>query len=236
MAALLSVAACIAATGSQAAEPVPVYLTTYEAFYRGRRVGETQLSVTPIADTSGAYEFRSVSRVRGIFRLLAPRPVEELSKFVVEGGRIRPLAYTFSNGNRGAEEDYRIEFDWTRGRAITTVQDISMESQLVPGVLDTGSLQVALVLRGGGLGVEQVSLLGRDGLEAHELRHAGEEILETPLGRFETRKLIHQRLNSSRRTLIWLAPELRNLPVRIERQASGETRAAFRLKAVQWLD
>lgn len=117
IATLLCVGPCTAATGSQAAESVPTYLTTYEAFYSGRRVGETQLSVTPIAGTSGAYEFRSVSRVRGIYRLLAPRPVEELSNFVVEDGMIRPLEYTFSNGNRGAEDNIRIDYDWNRGRA-----------------------------------------------------------------------------------------------------------------------
>lgn len=42
IATLLCVGACTAATGSQAAESVPTYLTTYEAFYSGRRVGETR--------------------------------------------------------------------------------------------------------------------------------------------------------------------------------------------------
>ena len=236
IAAFLTVGAGTAVMSSQAADPVPTYQAVYEGFYRGRRVGETELSVTPIAGNGGAYEFRSVSRVRGLYRLLAPRPVEELSEFVYGNGGIQPLAYALSNGNRSGKDNFRVEFDWERGHAIITLQDQSVETELAPGVLDRGSLQVALMLRGSDLGVEQVGLVSRDGLEVHELRFAGEEVLETALGQFRTRKLIHQRLNSSRRTLLWQAPELHNLPVRIERQESGETRAGFRLKTVRWLD
>ena len=219
-----------------AAQSLPTYEAVYEVSYSGLTVGETEFSVTAVAGTNDTYEFRSASRVSGLFRLLVPSPAEELSEFVHENSRIRPLAYSLRDGTRRGRNDFRIEFDWERERAIITAADFSAETELVPGMLDRGSFQVALMLRPGPLAAERISLLDRDGMEVHELRPDGEEILETPAGRFETRRLVQQRLNSSRRTLFWMAAELRNLPVRIERQVDGETRVALHLKSVRWHD
>ena len=213
---------------------MPGYNAMYEVYDRGRAVGEAEFSVTLLDAERGIHEFRSVSRVRGLYRLFVPRPVEELSVFVLEDGQIRPLAYSLDDGTRGERSSFGVEFDWERGRATITTGETRLEPQLLPGTQDRGSLHVALMLLGDDFSTEQVILLDMDGPETHELRADGEETLDTPLGPILTRKLIQQRLGSSRRTLVWLAPGLRGLPVRIERQNDGETRAAFQLESVRW--
>lgn len=233
-AALLCVAAGVATGSAHAADEVPGYDAVYEVYNRGRAVGNAEFSVTLLDAGRGIYEFRSVSRVRGLYRLFVPSPVEELSVFVLEGGQIRPLTYALHDGTRRDRNSYNIEFDWERGHAAITAGETRLEPLLLPGTLDRGSLHVALMLLGDDFSTEQVTLLDMDGPETHELRADGEETLDTPLGPVLTRKLIQQRLGSSRRTLVWLAPDLRTLPVRIERQNDGETRAAFQLESVRW--
>ena len=233
-AALLSLAAGAAAGPVRAADALPGYHAIYEATYQGRAVGEAEFSLTLLDADNGTYEFRSSLRYGGVYRLIAPRPPEESSEFMLEDGRIQPLAYSLLDRTRGGEDSLDIEFDWQSGHAFTTADGISVESRLVPGTLDRGSLQVALMMLGDDFAAHQVTLLDRDGLEVHELRADGQEALDTPLGRFQTRRLIQQRQGSSRRTLVWLAPDLRDLPVRIERQRNGETRVGFLLKEVRW--
>lgn len=232
---LLNIAAGIASgTALASGDLLPGYNAVYEVYDRNRVVGEAEFSVTLLDAERGIYEFRSVSRVRGLYRLFVPRPAEELSVFVLENGRARPLTYSLRDGTRRDRNSFNVEFDWERDHAVITAGETRLEPQLLPGMLDRGSLQVALMLLAEDFTAEQVTLLDQDGPEIHELRTDGEETLDTAAGRVLTRKLIQQRLGSSRRTLVWLATELHGLPVRIERQNDGETRVALQLEGVSW--
>ena len=232
---LLSITAGVASgTALASGDLLPGHNAVYEVYNRDRAVGEAEFSMTLLDAERGTYEFRSVSRVRGLYRLFVPRPAEELSVFVLENGRIRPLAYSLRDGTRRDRNSFSVEFDWERDRAVITAGEIRLEPRLLPGMLDRGSLQVALMLLADDFFMEQVTLLDQDGPEIHELRGDGVETLDSAVGRVLTRRLIQQRLGSSRRTLVWLAPELHGLPVRIERQNDGETRASFQLQSVRW--
>ena len=235
--AMVLLGSCLGATAvsAQTVQTLPAYQAAYDAFYRGQRVGEAEFSVTPIADSTGAHEFRSELRVTGLYRLISPGPVEEISAFVLENGRVRPLTYSLRSGSGGESDNFNIVFDWEQRIATVTAVNQEVQTELASGVLDRGTLQVTLMLRGNGEHPEHYSLLDKEGLEVHEVRDVGAETVETPLGAFSTRTLIHQRLTSSRRTLIWSAPDLHHLPVRIERQTRGETRTAFHLRSVEWL-
>ena len=91
---LLSIAAGVATGTALASDDLlPGYNAVYEVYNRDRVVGEAEFSVTLRDAERGTYEFRSVSRVRGLYRLFVPRPAEELSVCALANGRIRPLAY-----------------------------------------------------------------------------------------------------------------------------------------------
>ncbi|MDE0005917.1 MAG: DUF3108 domain-containing protein [Rhodospirillaceae bacterium] len=232
---LLSIAAGFASgTAHASGDLLPGYNAVYEVYNRDRAVGEAEFSVTLLDAERGTYEFRSVSRVRGLYRLFVPRLAEELSVFVLDNGRIRPLSYSLRDGTRRDRNSFSVEFDWESDRATIMAGETRLEPQLLPGMLDRGSLRATLMLLDDDFSTQQLTLLDQDGPEIHELRADGEETLDTAMGRILTRKMIQQRLGSSRRTLIWLASELQGLPVRIERQNDGETRAAFQLEGVSW--
>lgn len=221
---------------ADAVSGVQTYQATYDASYKGRRVGRSEFSVTHDA-TTGVYQFDSTSRFRGLYRLIAPRPIVERSDFTYQDGQIRPLEYQYEDGTRKGEDSYQIVFDWERRIATTTASGGSMESTLIPGLLDRGSMQVAVMLRMHGSNrPSSYQLLDEEGIRIYEYSADGEESLDTPVGAVATQKFIQQRQGSSRRTFLWIAEQLRYVPVRIEQQQNGETRAAFDLTSIEWLE
>jgi hypothetical protein len=69
----------------------------------------------------------------------------------------------------------------------------------------------------------------------YEYLDNGTAAMQTGVGSVATRILTQQRTGSSRATWLWMAPELRFLPVRIEQRRDGEVQTGFTLLAVDGL-
>jgi hypothetical protein len=79
-------------------------------------------------------------------------------------------------------------------------------------------------------------LADEDGIVEYEYTDNGTATMQTGRGPVATRVLTQQRAGSSRLTSLWVAPELRFLPVRIEQRRDGEVQTAFELVKVDGLD
>ncbi len=236
MAAILTAAVWpeFAATAPDSA--IHPYSAVYQIQYRGKTVGTMEFSVDYDA-ADDAYTFTSNSAVRGLFRLLSPRPVVERSEFTSDAGKITPLRFWYEDGSRRGNENFHIQFDWDNGLAVAETNAQRHEFAVPHGTLDRGTMQVQLMLdvaRTGSL--SSYTLADDDGLRTYRYHRDGDVQLETSLGVLETQAFVQQREGSSRQTLLWTASELHHLPVRIEQQRNGETRTVFSLQSVEWLD
>lgn len=221
------------ALASGAAPIVPTYEARYEVEYKGRDVGESVHSLQYDA-ASGVYRFESVTSAQGIAKLLRPREVVEQSEFVVDADAIRPLRFSYTDGTRKGDDNFSIAFDWQAGEARAETADDGSVQALTPGVLDRATLQVALMADladGGELGPHL--MLDEESVKTYTYVRDGEETIETPSGRHQTVKVTQQREGSSRQTIIWAAPALDFLPVRIEQRRDGETLTALTLVSVE---
>jgi hypothetical protein len=225
----------LTAPAEQGGYEIPTYTATYEVRYKGKRVGRSELTVTHDKEL-GLYHFRSETMARGLLRLLRPNPVVERSNFRVTEGRICPLDFWYEDGSRHGEDNVHVAFDWRHRVATTTGEDGTSEVALEPGVLDQGSLRVALMRdMASATRPDTYKLVDGDSIKRYEYHSNGEQMLQTPLGKLQTETFVQQRVGSSRRTLLWVAPQLRYLPVRIEQQKDGETTTAMILRSVDGL-
>ena len=222
--------------GAAAAEPaLPTYTAVYRVQYNGRDAGTSEFSVSYDAARE-VYTFRSRTTVKGLMlRLASPNPIVEHSEFVVRGGHIQPLVFRYEDGSRKAEDNFRAVFDWEAGTALIE-GSARAEIDLVPGVLDRGSMQVAVMrdMAAGKLPGPYL-LADEDSLKTYEYTLLGGEHLQTPLGELATLRYRQQRQGSSRSLALWAAPALQYLPARIEQRRGDETRAVFILESVQGL-
>lgn len=213
----------------------PLYRAVYEVERNGKSGGTSEWTVTHDPER-GTYRFTSSLKVKGLLRLLMPRPVVERSDFVYENGEIVPLESWYQDGTRKGEDNLHIRFDWERGLAFTTGDGRTIELQLQPGILDQGSMQVAFML-------DMLSSTGPGGyaiadgasVKLYEYSPNGTQVLSTALGSIETQAFTRQRQGSSRRWLLWVAPQLSFLPVHMEQQKNGRTEMVFILQSVEGL-
>ncbi len=217
-----------------AAAELPTYTATYQVEYNGRRAGTSEFSVS-YDDATGIYRFQSHTSARGLFRLVSPNTVVERSDFLYEDGQLRPLNFWFEDGSRRGSGNLHIGFDWEAGVATITGSSASHSVDLQPGVLDRGTMQVALMLDMTKNRPAEYLLPDDDELRSYRYAPSGEETVTSSLGRHETTVYQEQREGSSRVTLVWGSPELAYLPVRIERRRDGETQTALILESVQGL-
>lgn len=227
----------VAASAVQAGEPaVTTYTASYEGRYKGRHLANAEFSVR-YDEASGLYTFESRTQPRGLLKLVRPGAAIERSDFEIHHGRIRPREYWFDPGGRNDEDDLHIVFDWAAGVATVERERGSTKVPIEPGVLDRGSMQVAVMRdmsNGGPVG--PYVLIDEDSLSTYEYSDEGAEQVETGLGDVATRRYLQTSEGSSRSLAVFAAPRLKFLPVLIEQRRRGETETSFLLESLEGLD
>jgi hypothetical protein len=226
-----------AAHETQGAEDptVATYTATYRAEYKGRDAGTAEFGVRYLPDRD-VYEFSSRVQAKGLLKLARPNPAIERSHFRSGPDGLQPVEFWYEDGSRSGEDNFHIVFDWER--RIATVSDAAGRREMaVPGdALDRGSLQVALMRDLAATGTPRTyRLADEDSVAEYEYLDNGTAAMQTGVGSVATRILTQQRTGSSRATWLWMAPELRFLPVRIEQRRDGEVQTGFTLLAVDGL-
>jgi hypothetical protein len=232
---ILVVLALAGHTAHAADADIAIYTATYRVAYKGREAGTAEFGVRYLADRD-VYEFSSRVMAKGMLKLARPNPAVERSEFRVAAGAIQPLQFWYEDGSRSGEDNFHIEFDWERRVATVDSADARREFALPESVLDRGSLQVALMRELAAKGAAgTLKLADEDGIVEYEYTDGGTATMPTGAGPVATRVLTQQRAGSSRVTSLWMAPELRFLPVRIEQRRDGEVQTAFELLNVSGL-
>jgi hypothetical protein len=221
----------VASLEAHAAEDptVATYTATYRAEYKGKDAGTAEFSVRYLADRD-VYEFSSSVLAKGLLKLARPKPAVERSHFRVTSAGVQPLEFWYEDGSRSGEDNFHVVFDWER-RVATVSSEAGRREMALPGpTLDRGSLQVELMRDLAAAGLQQTyKLADEDSVADYAYTENGTATVETGVGPVQARIVTQQRAGSSRATWLWLAPELRFLPVRIEQRRDGEVQTAFAL-------
>ncbi len=103
--------------------------------------------------------------------------------------------------------------------------------------VDAGSLHVALMqdlILNGKPG--QYRIADSEQAKAYGFDDNGEAQIDTGLGKLATHCYIQHREGSSRKTYLWVAPQLDYLPARIETRKDDEVQTALTLMSVEGIE
>jgi len=186
---------------------------TYAVFRGNMSVGvlESRLSY----GNDNTYQYHKATRAQGLAKLLTGMRIRETSDGRVAGDRLLPVAYMYDEKSRSKTRVDNVRFNGSQisGR----YRDQPYAFKIPANTLDRSSMEVA-VARDLQLGRQTLSynIVERGKLKNYTLIQQGAEQLSTPAGVFNTVRLLVQRSDSDRQTVLWMAAELDYMPAKIQ--------------------
>jgi hypothetical protein len=226
---LLACNALLAAAGEVELKP---FTAGYSSNWHGISAGTAQLQLQRLPD--GRWSYRMQMFARGLARLAMPAETDSRSVFRIQDDRVVPETFTVEDGTSDDDDDQNIVFDWASGRARGTAEGKRIDLPLQPGLLDTLSVQVALMHELiAGRTPERFVLLDTNLVKDYAYTAQGKERLQTEAGTYDTVIFRSSRPGSRKSTWFWCAPELGYLPLKVERREDKDVQWSLRLRSVQ---
>ncbi|MBA4502542.1 DUF3108 domain-containing protein [Marinobacterium marinum] len=148
---------------------------------------------------------------------------------------IQPVSYRYHRKVLGKSRKANIDFDWASQSVTTVVKDTPWKMQVPAGTQDKLSYQLQLrldLLAGKDSMTYSVADGGK--LKEYQFKVTGEEEVVTPYGRYNAVRVMRDRgEDADRETLLWLAPDLDYLIIRLEQTESDGKTYALLLKNLE---
>ena len=160
------------------------------------------------------FQYYKDTQAKGFAALISKAKITENVDGTFDGDRLTPLKYYFNQTTRSNKRVESTRF--SGGNAHGTYEDKTYDVKLPQGVLDRGSLELALA--------QDISnnkpdlsydVMERGELKKYDFIRQGEEQITTPAGVLSTTKVSVVRSGNQRSTVFWLAEEMDYMPAKI---------------------
>lgn len=225
----------LACGGSLAASPddaLKPFTASYAISWHGISAGSAQVQLQLLSD--GRWSYRMQTFARGLARLALPAQLDSRSVFRIQDDHVVPETFTVDDGTQDDDADQNMVFDWEAGRVHGIAERKRVDLPLQPGLLDTLSVQVALMRELlAGRTPERFVLLDAERIKDYLYTTQGREKLKTDAGTYDTVIYRSARPGSRKSTWFWCAPELGYLPLKVERRDGSDVQLSMRVRSAQ---
>ncbi len=193
------------------------FQANYSLHYDDLRIGVMERKFQRDEDDENTGTFESNSKLTGLAAMFRKDKIKEISHWTLEENQLRPLNYLYERSGGDRVKSVKHVFDWQNKQVQMETKDGKKTLPIMPGVQDKLLYQLSLMNQTGK--VADLHFTITDGLKIRNylFKYTGTEELMTPLGLIKTNKFERDHdEGSDRRTLVWCAPSLKNLPVRVD--------------------
>ena len=197
---------------------------SFAASYRLETMGfdigimKRELSVSP----GGVYAYQGEMRAEGLAKLFLKDKLTERSSGTWQGDLCLPAAYVADNPGSKKVKHTEIRFDRNAGQVQVRLDQQTLQHPLQAAMIDKLAVELA-VMRDIAQGQRQTEYTVVEGrkIKTYRMKVLGQERVSTPQGTFDTVKITRdmaeaQQSGNPRKTVVWSAPALGFIPVRVE--------------------
>jgi len=201
---------------SLTAQELPDFSANYLVMLNGIQAGDLKQHLSTNVD--GSRKFSSTTQAQGIFAFFKPDLIEETSTWLMVNNKIQPQHYLYQRSGGKKDKYLKLDFNWQSQQLHIDDKNYPWQLALEPYTLDKLVYQLALMMD---LSKDknQYNYRIADGgkIKTYTIDFIDEETVTTPLGKIKTIKLKRLRDETSKRqTILWCAPALNFLPVKLE--------------------
>jgi len=209
----------------------PPFTAQYSLYAEGLPIGEGTRRL--VYEKQGKMRLESSSHTTGLTALFRDDRITENSVFTIENGKIQPLEYHYRHKSSKRQKFEDVTFDWQRKKVTYKDKEKTTIFALENDVLDKLLYQFVLMqdLKQGKRNFKY-KVISKGKIKTYVLEFLGKEKISTGLGELEALK--YQRVSNNRSTVIWCAPSLQYLPIRVDHIEKGNT-LSLTLESVQGL-
>lgn len=214
---------------------MPLYSVSYTASYRFGILTFTADTDTTVNwdEQAGAYVYKTSFEANGLAALKFPGMARDRGQFKLDCRGIVPVENQRDDGSEKLDEDVFTAFSADTSTARVDYQGETFDFDLPPGTVDPQTLTLALMLDlQQGLPPGTYTALDRTRIKTYPFKRIGEEELDTSMGKYATVVLQEGRDTDKRTRIVWVAPELGYLPVKIQYNRKGKTQAIMTINSL----
>jgi len=168
------------------------------------------------------YIYRSETNSTGLAAIFYKYHVVEESHWYLHEQNLKPLSYSYDRIKKKKERHKKIVFDWKNNQAHYTGDGTKLSFEVQAGMTDKLLYQINLMhdLKMGHTPTSYTptSYTVVDGakIKTYNIEYLGEEIVDTPIGKFNTMKFSRRRPGKKQIITLWCAKDLHYLPIKVE--------------------
>ena len=194
-------------------EILPFFEVVYKLYSDNTKIGLMERRF--YKESNNNYIFHSQSKTTGLISLFRKDHIIEVSNWMLLNSNFIPLVYKYQHTGGKKDRDVEITFKWDQKKIINRVNDSTWHMKTQAGILDKLLYQLVIMkdLKSGNI-PEKYIIADGGKIKEYGFKKIKEEILETPIGIFNTIKLARYKKNKQE-TYLWCAYDLNFLPVKV---------------------
>ena len=212
----------------------PVFEAEYDVHRSGLKIAKVRRRVTPLGGSR--FEYSSETKTVGMAALFRKTRISEKSVWNFHDNTPKPDRYHYRRTGGKKNRATVVEFDREQRKITNTGNGDSWEMPAEPVLMDKLLYQIALMLdlEAGNSRAAYTIADGRK-IRQYRFEKLGREIITTPLGEFDTVKMIRYKDNGKRSVILWCAEALRFLPVKVENTGKDHKKSVALLRSLHGL-
>ena len=203
---------------------------TYEVLHNEFYLGDAVRTLEP-RDTQIRI-YRSHTSPKGVASAFVSDIIDEVSTIKITNNRFQPKQYAYNQYGGKKNKVFQLKFDWKTKKLWNSYTDKTYPLKEETHDLLSFQLQLMQDLQAGKKNINYV-IADKKRVDAYQLTLTETEKIETPMKTFSAVKMVSNKIRGKTQFIIWCAPALGYLPVRVMKIDDDGDESVLTLKSLK---